>query len=246
MSTISPRWPVASLESRIAAHVQAWEKARQADRPRLAETYPFVTISREFGCEATLLAHRLQDLLNQRCRPFFLWLAYDQELLDKVARELHLSRSLVEAVDGRRRNEMSALFDAILNRGVNEALVFRKLAEVIRALAIHGHAIIVGRGSYLITQDLRTGLHVRLVAPRDWRIHKVASDRGLAITEAAKIVADGERERDQYIKTFFTHDPAHPFYHDLTIDNSRYNLAQLAEIVFTALSVRFGEHLVGA
>jgi cytidylate kinase len=246
MSTISHGWPMATLEGRIAAHVQVWEKARQSGRPRPAETYPFVTISREFGCEATLLAQRLQDLLNERCRPFFTWVAYDQELLDRVAGELHLSRHLVEAVDGRRRNEMSALFDAILNRGVNEAVVFRKLAEIIRALAIHGHSIIVGRGSYLITQDLRTGLHVRLVAPRDWRIHKVATDRGLSVAEAAKIVADGERERDQYIRTFFTHDPAHPFYHDLTIDNSRFNLAQLAEIVFTGLSVRFGEHLVGA
>jgi cytidylate kinase len=246
MSTIRHGWAVASLEGRISAHVQAWDKARQSGRGRPAETYPFVTISREFGCEATLLASRLQEILNERCRPFFTWVAYDQELLDKVAQELHLARAVVESVDGHRRNAMSELFDAILNRGVDEAILFRKLAEVVRALAIHGHSIIVGRGSYLITQDLRTGLHIRLVAPRDWRVHKVATDRSITMAESAKIVAEGERERDQYIKTFFTCDPKHPFSHDLVVDNSRYNLAQIAEIVFTALSVRFGEHLVGA
>src|SRR5258706_15026922 len=117
-----------------------------------------------------------------------MWIAYDQELLDKVSDELHLARYVVVALDGRRRNEMSEVFDTILNTRVNDAVVFRKLAEVMRSLAIHGHTILVGRGSYLITQDLRTGMHVRLVAPRDWRIQKVASDREITQHEAEKIV----------------------------------------------------------
>jgi len=246
MSNISHGWALASLEARISAHVHAWEKSKQPDHPLAPETYPFVTLSREFGCEGALLAHRLQEILNERCRPFFTWVAYDQELLDKVAAELHLARGVVEAMDGHRRKTMTAIFDSILNQGVDDAVVFRKFAEVIRALAIHGHTIIVGRGGYLITQDLRTGLHVRLVAPRDWRIQKVATDRGISAAAAEKIVRQGESDRDRYMTNFFTHDPAHPFMHDLVIDNSRFNLAQIAEIVFTALGVRFGETLVGA
>jgi len=117
---------------------------------------------------------------------------------------------------------------------------------VIRSLAIHGHTILVGRGSFLITQDLRTGMHVRLVAPRDWRVHSVATDREITSSEAEKIVEQGERRREHYMRTFFAHDPSHPFLHDLIIDNSRFNLAQIAEIVFTALGARFGETLVGA
>jgi cytidylate kinase len=246
MSKLSHGWALANLEARITAHVHAWEKAKERGQPLAAETYPFVTISREFGCEGTELAHRLQEILNERCRPFFTWVAYEQEVLDKVADELHLARGLVESIDGHRRGEMSELFDAILNRRVDEALVFRKMAEVIRSLAIHGHTILVGRGSYLITQDLRTGMHVRLVAPRDWRIHRIATDREIANAAAARIVEQGEREREKYIRTFFAHDPLQPFLHDVVIDNSRFNLAQIAEIVFTALGVRFGETLVGA
>jgi hypothetical protein len=194
---------MASLEARIAAHVHAWEKAKAPGHPLAPETYPFVTISREFGCEGALLAYRLQEILNERCRPFFTWAAYDQELLDKVANELHLARGVVEAIDGHRRKTMTAVFDSILNPGVDEAVVFRKIAEVIRSLAIHGHTVIVGRGSYLITQDLRTGMHVRLVAPRDWRIHKVATDRNITTAAAETIIADGEREREQYFHVFY-------------------------------------------
>jgi cytidylate kinase len=246
MSTLAHGWVKANLEARIAAHVHAWEKAKERGQPLAPEVYPFVTISREFGCEGSELAARLQEILNERCRPFFTWVAYDQELLHKVADELHLARGLVETIDGHRRAEMSELFDSILNRRMDEALVFRKMAEVIRSLAIHGHTILVGRGSYLLTQDLRTGMHVRLVAPREWRAHRIATDRGITYAAAAKLVEQGEHERQHYIRTFFTHDPSHPFLHDLVIDNSRFNLAQIAEIVFTALGARFGETLVSA
>jgi len=246
MSKVSHGWALASLEARISAHVHAWENAKDRGQPLAPETYPFITISRQFGCEGSSLAVRLQEILNERCRPFFTWIAYEQEVLDKVADELHIARGLVESIDGHRRDEMRELFETILNKRVDDGLVFRKIAEVVRSLAIHGHTILVGRGSYLITQDLRTGMHVRLVAPRDWRIHKIASDRGIANQDAEKIVAQGERERDHYMQTFFVHDPAHPFVHDLVIDNSRFNLAQIAEIVFTALGARFGETLVSA
>src|SRR2546422_1696775 len=187
MSTMSHGWAMASLEARIAAHIHAWEKAKERGQPIAVETYPFVTISREYGCEGSPLAVRLQEILNERCRPFFTWVAYEQEVLDKVADELHIARGLVESIDGRRRGEMSELFDTILNKRVDDGLVFRKIAEVVRSLAIHGHTILVGRGSYLITQDLRTGMHGRLVAPREGRIHKIAADRGMPNQEAEKI-----------------------------------------------------------
>jgi len=158
------------MEDRIAAHVRAWEAAKNAGRPIALEKQPFVTLSREFGCEAVPAARRLAEILNERCHPVLPWVACDREILDQVARELHLQRQIVESMDDTRRDEMAELFDAILNRKVDESLMFRKLAEVIRSLAAHGHAVIVGRGGYLITHDLNAGLHVRLVAPREWRV----------------------------------------------------------------------------
>lgn len=246
MNRVSHSWAQANLEARIAAHVHAWERAKQTGQLLATGTYPFVTISREFGCEGVAVALRLADVLNERCRRFFTWVAYEKELLDKVAQELHLHREIVENIGGKRRDEMSELFDSILNRKVDEALVVRKLAEVIRALAIHGHAILVGRGSHLITQDLKTGLHVRLVAPFEWRVYRYAADYGLDSAAAEKKVREEEQQRQKFLQTFFVQDPKRPFYHDLVIDNSRFNVDQIVEILVTALSVRFGETLVSA
>lgn len=246
MTRISQGWVGSDVEARIAAHVHAWEKVKPLGDKRRLETYPFVAISREFGCEALPLAQQLVETLNERCRPSIPWVSYDRELLDKVADELHMQRAILDMLDGQRRDEMSELFDNIINRKVEDALVVRKFAEVIRTLAVHGHAVLVGRGSSLVTQDLRNGLHLRLVAPRLWRIHTIAAVRNLSPREAEKTVDEGEKQRHHYINTFFVLDHGFPFHHDLVIDNSRFNLVQIVEIVFTALSARFGETLVSA
>jgi cytidylate kinase len=226
--------------------VHAWEAARRAGQPIPLGKHPFVTLSREFGCEAVPAASRLVDILNERWHPVLPWVAYDREVLDQVARELHLQREIVESMDDTRRGEMAELFDAILNRKVDETVIFRKLAEVVRSLAAHGHSVIVGRGGYLITHDLTAGLHVRLVAPHEWRVHKVAADCSLTVRDAERIIAEGERRRNNFMRTFFVQDPLRPFHYDLIVDNARCNLAQVVETIYATLTTRFGEKLLAA
>lgn len=246
MTQISQGWVGSDVEVRMAAHVKAWDKVKPLGDKRRLETYPFVAISREFGCEALALAEQLVETLNERCRPSIPWVGYDRELLDKVTEDPGMQRAILDMLDDKRRVAMGKLFDTIINRQGADALVVRKLAEVIRTLAVHGHAVLVGRGSSLVTQDLRNGMHIRLVAPRAWRVHAIAANRNLSMNEAEKTVTEGEKQRHHYINTFFVLDPDFPFPHDLVIDNSRFNLMQIVEIVFTALGARFGETLVGA
>jgi cytidylate kinase len=234
---------MAHLDARIAAHVQTWEK-RLAAGPHPMAKLPYVTLSRQFGCQALPLATRLAELLNERMRPAYPWAAYDHEVLDRVARELQLSRSIVESLDNRRRDAMSELFDAVLNRKVDEALMYRKMAEVIRSLATLGHAVLLGRGSYLITQDLPNGLHVRLVAPLEWRVQRFAENYNLPLAEARKVVEQGQKERETFLRTIIVQDPSHPVLHDLVFDYSKFDVAQVAEVIVTALEARFGNKLV--
>jgi len=229
-------------EARIAASVAAWEKFRERRAHAVPERLPFITISREYGCEALGLAARLVEILNERCRPAVPWASYDREVLDRVAHELHLSREILDSMDDRRRDAMSELFDAVLNRKVDEALMFRKIAEVMRSLATHGHTILVGRGGYLFTRDMKTGLHIRLIALRHWRVENIARWKNLSPKDAEKDVERGESQRDAFLKTFFAPSGQHPFH--LLIENSAFGVPQMAEIVFTALAARFGETLV--
>ena len=246
MTRISQGWVGSDVDTRVGAHVRSWEQIKPLGSNERLETYPFVAISREFGCEALSLSGHLVEALNERFRPSIPWISYDRELLDKVGRQSELRRKLLGTLDDRRRDKTGKLFDNIIVHNGPDTAAVRDLAEMIRALAVHGHSVLVGRGSSLVTQDLKNGLHIRLVAPRAWRIHAIASNRDLTFHEAEKLVAKGEEERRHYLETFFVIDPNHPFHHDLVIDNSRFNLAQIAEIILTALSVWFGETLVSA
>jgi len=246
MTKVSQGWVGSDVEVRVGAHVRAWEQIKPLGSKQRLETYPFVSISREFGCEALPLSNQLVETLNERLNPSIPWIAYDRELLDKVARKADLRRTLLDTLDERRRDRMSKLFDNIIVHDGPDSASVRDLAGMIRALALHGHSVLVGRGSSLVTQDLKNGLHVRLVAPRSWRIHTIADNREMPFQEAEQVVAQGEKERHHYLDTFFVSDPVHPYHHDLVIDNSRFNIAQIVEIVFTSLNVWFGETLVSA
>ena len=242
MSTILPGGTHFSREARIAASVAAWHKFRERQQKHVPERLPFITISREYGCEAISLSARLVEILNERCRPAVPWASYDREVLDRVAVEMNLSREILNSMDDRRRDAMSEFFDALLNRKVDESLMFRKIAEVMRSLALNGHTILIGRGGYLTTRDMKTGLHIRLVAPRPWRIERVAAWKGISLKDAEDNVACGEEQRAAFLKTFFLQQPSNPFH--LVIENSVFGVPQMAELIFTALAARFGEILV--
>src|ERR1039458_10812475 len=117
MKTNHP-WASRSVEGRLRVRVQTWEAARSAGQPIPLGKQPFITLSREFGCEAVTAANRLAEILNEHWHPILPWMAYDREVLDQVARELHLQRAIVEFMDETRRGEMAELFDAILNHKV--------------------------------------------------------------------------------------------------------------------------------
>jgi cytidylate kinase len=244
MSKSPHGWVRPDLDARLATHKRAWQKPNHADAPRSPEFHQFITISRQYGCEGAALAHRLVDILNERCRPSFPWVTYDHELLSKISTDPQLRKNVVKSLDNRRHEQMGKLFDTILNRKANDASEMRQLADVVRTLALLGRGILLGRGSYLITQDLKTGLHIKLIAPLDWRALRVSSTREVSHGEAKKIVTAGERRREQYMRKHFVEHPEHVIHPDLVIDNSRFNLVQMGEIVFTAVSTRLGKLLV--
>ena len=241
---MTKRWIVPSLAKRISTHVQTWEHARRAPGPCPPETCPFITISREFGCQGPELGYRLAEILNERFESKVLWTTYDRELLDRVASEMELRREIIDKLDEQRRGEMSELFDTIIHKRVEDVVLFRKLAEIARSLAIQGKVILVGRGCHLITQDLDNSLHVQVVAPLPWRIEQFAKEHQLPHQRAEKRVLEGERQRKKFLKTFFLQDPLRASYFHLAIDNSRFSQEQLVEVILGALQARFGPSVV--
>src|SRR5207248_10218227 len=127
---------------------------------------PFsIAISREAGTHGPAVARALGARLG--------WKVYDHELLEMVARELHVGVKLLENVDERHvtwLQESIESFAAV--PAVREGKYVRHLIETMLSLAAPGRCVIVARGAQFVLPPATT-LRVRLVAPVEDRMANV-------------------------------------------------------------------------
>jgi cytidylate kinase len=169
-------------------------------------TLPVITLSRQYGCPAKKLAGNLTLALNKiqivhENKPTWNWIG--KEILEESAKSLKIeAKEVREAV----ANE-SSLINDILQSFTHkyyptEVKIKKTIAEVIRLNAEKGNMVIVGRAAAAICRDIPNSIHIRLVAPKDWRIHHVAQEYNLSLEEASKRIADIDHKRDLLLQFY--------------------------------------------
>ncbi|HEY6540726.1 MAG TPA: cytidylate kinase-like family protein, partial [Ktedonobacteraceae bacterium] len=142
-----------------------------------------ITISREYGSGGGEIASRLATRLG--------WDLIDHAIVERTARELGTSQEEAEARDeytagrvSRILNSMFYLSPAAMVVAPPEALLSDEeyrdtVNKLVRAAAVRGHVVIVGRASQVILAGLRDVLHVRILAPFEKRVAYVMQREGL-------------------------------------------------------------------
>lgn len=226
-----------TLERWIQNQMKVWESEKKViekeDKPR-----PFITISRQYGCFASDIAETLAKSLNE-LQHTDKWITYDKNLINKIEEQYNISEKIVETIDTKKREEMSELWRTMLSDLPPQAAVFQKLANTIRTLAIHGNAILVGRGSVVITRGLRYGLHLRFVAPLQYRIQKVMEIQKIKDRlTAEKLIEEKDKQRHEFMTQYIKFDAYDPASYDLTFNIAQFTPDQIATIVIAALKSR--------
>jgi cytidylate kinase len=182
---------------------------------------PTVTISREAGIDATPVTDRLVQLLAERDGGS--WMVYDKNLIEHVAEDHDLSEQLVKTFAERDRNWLTH-FAAHLPGASPTVDVARRVAQSIRGLAKIGRTVIVGRGGQAILGGLPNVVHVRLVAPMEWRIEQyvAAEDVGGDKDKAADAIRTLDADRLRWVKNHF-----HVDLTDLGLYDAVLNVARL-------------------
>src|SRR5688572_1119723 len=175
---------------RVAAYDQARRSRDSKEPARLVA--PFVTISRQAGASGRSLAKQLAERLNNVDPGQLPWTTWDNELVEKVASEHYVSAARVEALEDERPSWFEECLAGLALGGLgdwpDEFKVYHSVAVTIRALAEMGRVVVVGRGGAFITRDLPGGVHIRLVAPIDYRIETMARHLNVTPAAAAAIV----------------------------------------------------------
>ena len=198
------------------------------------EPGPFVTISRQYGCDGYELGDLLLKKLNER-DDGKKWRLFKKEILKQLADDTGLTEEVIEK---ERLSKPSLLKDFL--RGVRRSSIpdgyeiRNKITLMVRTVAFEGHAIIIGQGGTAATADLGNGLSVRLEASREWRIARVSLRENLKRQAAISRIEEVERHRKHLRKIYEEKNPREPAF-NLVIDNSMFNIEQAVEMMLFAM-----------
>ena len=198
------------------------------------EPGPYITISRQWGCDGYGLGQILAEKLNQRDDQGR-WKVYYKELLKQLAEDTGLTEEMLEK---ERKSKPSLLKDflrGLKKNGIPDGYEIRnKITMMVRTVAFEGHAIIIGQGGTAAAADLANGLSVRVEAPRDWRIARVCRRDNLSKQVAVAKIAEIESGREHLRKIYEQQNSREPAF-NLVFDNAMFSNDVIAEMIVRAM-----------
>ncbi len=211
---------MSSMEQLVSRQVDRWNlQTKVAATPPMnreeesqQEPNPHITLSRERGAGGLEVARLLGEHLG--------WAVLDRELADLVAQNMQVRRRLMDTVDERFRGQIDTYLHSLLVGESTDSTVYaRHMGRALHVYLQHDPAIIVGRGANILLKDHRaSGLHVRIVAPFEWRVRHTVMVDSLSEREARETVRRADGERAGFVKSAFGRDVADPLMYDLLIN----------------------------
>jgi hypothetical protein len=199
-----------------------------------SEPGPFITISRQFGCDGYKLGDILLKKLEERPDEQE-WRLYKKEILTQLAEDSGLTEEVIEKERKAKPSLIREFFRGVRRNNLPGGYEIRnKITLMVRTVAFEGHAIIIGQGGTAATADLEGGISVRIEAPKEWRIVRVSRRDDMLKDAAATKLEKIEKERSHLRDIYEEKNPRKPAF-NLTIDNSRFTLDEIADQIIFAM-----------
>jgi cytidylate kinase len=166
-----------------------------------------LTIAREYGSGGALIGRSISEQLG--------WKLLDKAFIENIARAAKVDPQLARRFDERTDSWLERLSRHGLWRGAFEGVAIVSQpdcfdAETMAALAQNmikeayqrGNCVIVGRGAQCVLQDRKDAFHVFIYAPWAERVARV-QQRLRGKTDIEELIRSTDRQRADYIRTYF-------------------------------------------
>ena len=188
---------------------------------------PYLLISREKGAGGSAVGQLAGKRLG--------WQVFDKELVDAIAEKANVRRELIESVDERDRATIQDAIGQWLHpQPIGTSGYLAHLREILLTLGHQGDVVIVGRGAQHVLPS-PFGLRVRMVAPVEVRVRRIASRENLSLKAAKVVVESSDRERARLARRQFGQNVGDPLNQDVTINTAELTVEAATEVVVTAL-----------
>lgn len=197
---------------------------------------PVITISREVGCNGVKLAHKMARRLNNN-NLHQNWKVLSKEVFFQSARELDLDPEKVQRIFKQSdRSTFNEILNAFSNRKYkSDKKIIKTVNEVIRTFSLEGFCIIVGRGGHIIAHDIKNALHLRMVAPLEYRIKTIMGNNHLNREEAIDFIKKVENERASFRKSIGHIEDEDDMF-DMCINRASFDDEKTIDIIETAIA----------
>lgn len=198
---------------------------------------PVITISRQIGCDGLRLARKLVSNLNQQS-PLNCWRVLSKEIFYESAKELNVDLGTVTKIFKQSdRYTFEEILKAFSNKKYkSERKIIKTVVDVIRTFSEDGNCIIVGRAGHIIAKDVQRALHVRLVAPLEYRLNVVMKKNNLNQTDALLFMRKIEHERVAFRKTINENLCEDNF--DITLNRLSFDDRAILDIITNAVRIK--------
>lgn len=205
---------------------------------------PTLTISRLYGSGGSEIAALVAKKLG--------WSLLDNAVVDAVAARMGLTVAEVRDREERVPSLVERLTSAMAmgsqewaspiaeaKRPTDEQLI-EVTRHIIEEAIARGPLVVVGRGTQEMLAEREDTLHVFCYAPRKALIARTMKRESVSAEEAARLVDNTNKERDQWVRLHWERDRrAHENY-DLSVNTERLGIEGAADLIVSAAKRRFG------
>lgn len=202
-----------------------------------------LTISRLYGSGGSEVAERCAKALG--------WSLLDNAVVDAVAARMGLSVAEVRDREERVPSLVERLTSAMAmgsqewmspiaaaKRPTDEQLI-EVTRHIIEEAIARGPLIVVGRGTQEMLAEREDTLHVFCYASRKALIARTMQRDQLSHDEAARLVDDTNKQRDQWVRLHWERDRRSLENYDLGVNTERLGITGAVDLVVAAARARF-------
>lgn len=186
-----------------------------------------ITLSRQHGCYGAETAIELQKLLDQG------WVVFHREILEAIAKNSGVEEQYVEQFDEKTVPLIETIVSGF-NKNITDTSYLNSLKKLFFSLEERGKVIIVGRGANFM---LRRGFHIRLVAPKNTRVHNLMEINNYSRAEAEREIEEADMQRKKFIKRMFGAEVDDPLNYDLMINIRDIDFKETARLIYDAAQI---------
>jgi hypothetical protein len=198
---------------------------------------PYLLISREKGAGGSAVGQLAGKRLG--------WQVFDNEIVDAIAQKANVRRELIESLDERYRAMIQDTVERWLNpKSIGKSGYLAHLREILLTLGHQGDVVIVGRGAqYALPSQF--GLRVRMVAPVEVRVRRIANRENMSLDRARKAIKKSDRERTRLAFKEYRRILTDPLDYDVTINSAELTVEDATNVVLNALQRKLAVKLKG-